>query len=202
LAVRPCRYCGKEFAPQRGTAKTCSMRCRDALKVAEKTRDGESRCAKCRQWKPVDQFVRSGRRPGGAIRYHSYCKPCNAEWFVPTERRKRLYREAFILAPEVKAANKRESNQRQHHKRRAAGQPPTRDQLDALYCAQGARCAYCGVGLPGSPHVDHKTPVSKGGTNAIENLHFTCPTCNLRKGAMTHEEFLVSKRRPVWREHG
>jgi 5-methylcytosine-specific restriction endonuclease McrA len=33
-------------------------------------------------------------------------------------------------------------------------------------------------------------PVSRGGTHARENLCCACPTCNLRKGTRTEEEFL------------
>lgn len=43
-------------------------------------------------------------------------------------------------------------------------------------------CAYCGS-RPGSDrlHVDHLVPVSKGGSDSIENLCCACETCNLRK---------------------
>lgn len=50
----------------------------------------------------------------------------------------------------------------------------------------GFRCRYCGrtpkfVEL----HVDHITPVSAGGSDAIENLATACIECNLGKGART-----------------
>lgn len=43
-------------------------------------------------------------------------------------------------------------------------------------------CVYCGS-RPGSDrlHVDHLVPVSKGGSDNIENLCCACETCNLRK---------------------
>lgn len=191
----PCTRCGK--AVRTLGAKFCGFACRDAAKLEKRVRNGEARCSKCREWKAVEEFVKG--RYGGV---HSHCKVCNANWHVPPEKRKMAYRPAFRLTPEQKADNKREANQRQHHARRAAGKAPSRDELDALYCAQGARCGYCGDHLGGYWHVDHKQPVSKGGTNALENLHFTCPTCNMRKGNMTHEEFIVSKKHPARRNDG
>lgn len=43
-------------------------------------------------------------------------------------------------------------------------------------------CAYCGC-RPGSEnlHVDHLVPVSRGGSDNIENLCCACETCNSRK---------------------
>lgn len=43
-------------------------------------------------------------------------------------------------------------------------------------------CRYCGA-KPGKAelHVDHVKPVSKGGSNRLENLVTACQTCNLGK---------------------
>lgn len=46
------------------------------------------------------------------------------------------------------------------------------------------KCQYCGRSAPEVLlHVDHITPVSKGGTNDILNLVTACADCNLGKGA-------------------
>lgn len=37
--------------------------------------------------------------------------------------------------------------------------------------------------------VDHKTPISKGGGNMIENLCIACVDCNICKGEMKSEEY-------------
>lgn len=54
------------------------------------------------------------------------------------------------------------------------------------------RCYYCGAILESRYsgwHVDHGFPVSKGGQNHFGNLEPCCPTCNLKKGNKTVEEF-------------
>ena len=37
--------------------------------------------------------------------------------------------------------------------------------------------------------IDHKTPLSWGGSNDRRNLQLLCRTCNLRKGTRTDREF-------------
>ena len=44
------------------------------------------------------------------------------------------------------------------------------------------RCVYCHADLTKVPlAIDHLIPVTRGGTNAINNLQATCKTCNARK---------------------
>lgn len=47
--------------------------------------------------------------------------------------------------------------------------------------AQRKVCLYCGVGCEDNYHVDHVTPLRKGGEHEIWNLAISCPTCNWRK---------------------
>jgi len=76
--------------------------------------------------------------------------------------------------------------------------PPDVAHLTAL--SQTGHCFYCNVALlqvaarPYNPQrctVDHKIPVSRGGTNARDNLVAACARCNFRKGRKTVEEFAV-----------
>ena len=58
---------------------------------------------------------------------------------------------------------------------------------------QKGRCYYCGKKLnmidTGEHHVDHKTPVSRGGNNNIDNLVLACKQCNKEKYNKTEEEY-------------
>jgi 5-methylcytosine-specific restriction endonuclease McrA len=49
------------------------------------------------------------------------------------------------------------------------------------------RCAYCSGQGPLTR--DHRIPLARGGSNAIENLVPACRSCNARKRLMTEEEF-------------
>jgi len=201
----PCEWCGTEVyrPPCYFGKKFCSPACRDASIRSRRVNEAENtaKCARCREWKPVSDFIKGiGGRP------HSYCKVCSSDWFA--ERRKtdpekrKPYRPTYRLTDEQKKENRRAANHMQHQARRAAGQKPHKFDIQRLMCEQDARCAYCRELLSGQYHIDHKTPVSRGGTNDLNNLHLTCPRCNMRKGAMTHEEFLVSKRRRPFKQVG
>lgn len=82
-----------------------------------------------------------------------------------------------------------------HRNRRRARKASVGGKLSADIVAvltkrQGGKCAYCGECLSKGRHLDHKTPLSRGGANDDENVQLTCPPCNLSKHAKTHEEFL------------
>jgi 5-methylcytosine-specific restriction endonuclease McrA len=57
----------------------------------------------------------------------------------------------------------------------------------ALVELWGGRCAYCGD--PAPLEIDHRVPLSRGGTNSIENILPACGPCNRRKYAMSENEF-------------
>jgi 5-methylcytosine-specific restriction endonuclease McrA len=59
---------------------------------------------------------------------------------------------------------------------------------------QSQRCFYCRALLNNGYHVDHKTPLARGGGNGPDNLVCACAACNHSKGARTAEEF-ISKRK-------
>ena len=66
----------------------------------------------------------------------------------------------------------------------------TAQDLKALLLRQGHRCAYCRADLRKTgKHLDHIEPLHRGGSNDIGNLQWTCPPCNLSKGAQDPVEF-------------
>jgi 5-methylcytosine-specific restriction endonuclease McrA len=85
--------------------------------------------------------------------------------------------------PEVRRAKDQGYRAR---KRAAEGSFTAKDWL-ALVEQHGGRCAYRGE--PGPLEPDHRTPLSRGGSNYIDNILPACRRCNAEKHQMTEEEF-------------
>jgi hypothetical protein len=76
-----------------------------------------------------------------------------------------------------------------NHRRRALkrnlGGSHTAQELKDQMNRQKSKCFYCKKKINKNDkwHADHIVPLSKGGTDNIENIVIACPTCNLRKHA-------------------
>ena len=66
----------------------------------------------------------------------------------------------------------------------------TCEQMTGTWLANYARFAH--------PTIEHKTPLSRGGTNDPTNLVLSCSRCNARKGKLTVEEFSVKYAEGFW----
>jgi len=65
----------------------------------------------------------------------------------------------------------------------------TTEDIFSLYEEQQARCYYCGCDISGGYHIEHKIPLSRGGSDTKENLCLSCSDCNLAKLTKTEKEF-------------
>ena len=72
-----------------------------------------------------------------------------------------------------------------------AGEVESSD-LRKLLEMQGYKCALSGVRLePKNAELDHKVPLSRGGTNDLGNLQWLTREVNRAKGAMDNDEFIA-----------
>lgn len=59
-----------------------------------------------------------------------------------------------------------------------------------VYAKYNGCCAICGKPVKYKKlTIDHKMPLSKGGTNEMSNLQLSCRMCNQFKGNMDTQEF-------------
>ena len=73
-----------------------------------------------------------------------------------------------------------------------------RKNAHVLFGQQEGRCAGCGMDFPFKLfEVDHIVPVSRGGTDHIDNLQLLCGNCNRIKGNRP-QEYLVARLAGDW----
>lgn len=87
-------------------------------------------------------------------------------------------------------AKRAASHNRRARRKKAPGSHTT-EQLYEQFMMQEGKCFYCKVELQharNSWNADHVIPLSRGGSNDIENIVIACPLCNRRKhGKLPHE---------------
>lgn len=59
--------------------------------------------------------------------------------------------------------------------------------------SQKKHCYWCNKPCVESYHIDHYTPLSKGGSHTVDNLVISCPRCNLTKNAKDPYQFAQEK---------
>jgi 5-methylcytosine-specific restriction endonuclease McrA len=139
----------------------------------------EKRCAKCKEWKPREQFCLDRHNKDGL---HGHCRSCRAAHRAANPGKNRAYR----------AAN-RERYRVHSHKQRARVQGVegtfTPAEWEAKLRLYRGRCHWCRKKIQGPLQIDHVLPLSKGGTNRLENVVPCCARCNLSKGSKLPHDF-------------
>lgn len=98
------------------------------------------------------------------------CNESNQRWLNKNPEKKREY-----------------SQRRKARKQNAVGQFNAED-IQTLYVSQQGKCWWCECELNGKYEIDHRIPLSRGGTNNANNLCLTCRTCNRSKNdKLPHE---------------
>ena len=86
----------------------------------------------------------------------------------------------------MRDSNQEYAAERSDKKQRKA----TANKLMALIESQSYKCALTGQAItPEDSHLDHKTPLSRGGDNSLGNLQWIHKDVNKAKGDMTNDEF-------------
>lgn len=161
-------------------------------------------CCDCKVTLPaIDEFwYKNSRTKDG---YQTRCKQCSRlrlkEW--QEKNRERVQEINRIWAknnPEKILIKNRNWNQNNPDKKRASENKRrarktgdngthTGQQIQGLYIQQNGKCFHCEIDLSSNFHEDHWIPLSRGGSNEIENIRLLCPRCNMSKGAKLPNEW-------------
>ena len=166
-------------------------------------------CFDCKEWKrkhnkeyyPIDKEKDKARSKKWRKKNPDKVKETNAKRYLVDPIK---YRTQVKQWAHKNPGRRRAISIRYAHNRRARiegnGGSYTTDELNALMVSQGYSCFYCDKPffhntLDTKVHIDHMTPISRGGSNDISNIALSCPHCNLSKNARTAEEFMLLLKR-------
>lgn len=179
----------------------------------------QKKCPKCGKIKDIGEFYSNKSKRDG---FSVYCKECikndSHDYYKKNkeECRERLNNWRNKNREYVRERDKkyREENldyfynkarERKLAQKKVSDGTVTLEYEQYLYDEQNGKCAYCGCNLNESgKHLDHIVPLSKGGLHTANNVHWTCPTCNLSKGDKLEDEWLKKERmKPsdIWTNH-
>jgi 5-methylcytosine-specific restriction endonuclease McrA len=176
--MKECSKCGKKYPA--------------SLEYFSKVRNGlNSQCRDC-----VRAYYRLW-----CTNHREHVKDLNRKWRERNPAYGREYRlnnrrriEALIARwqknnPEKVRAKKRRLDHRRRAREQSAPGVWSRVDIAKTYELQRGHCWWCGKNLATGYHIDHRVPLSKGGTNWPNNLVLACPQCNLRKSDRLPDEF-------------
>jgi endogenous inhibitor of DNA gyrase (YacG/DUF329 family) len=197
---RPCAFCGEKMANrQNNRAKFCSLKCKEADRVAQRRIAAEAKkvdrkCQKCDTPLPASMSSRakfcstkcnmdwqnaakSTLRAAEKVASRKPCLHCGSE--IPESRRSNANycsRECMRVATRAKAYDSekaRDYNRNYHY-----GIGTT--EFEAILASQGGRCAICRTnewpGKDNKPHIDHCHKLGVRGQRVIRGI--LCTNCN------------------------
>jgi 5-methylcytosine-specific restriction endonuclease McrA len=111
------------------------------------------------------------------------------EWRKNNPERARYLGQRWMLEnPDKARAFRKASKARRAARLRQAGGTITRHDVLLMFKSQKAKCWYCQCDISGGYHLEHRIPLSRGGSNDPSNVVLACADCNLSKGAkLPHE---------------
>lgn len=163
--------------------KSCKIQCSKKYK-SDATKSVKI-CSKCKVTKKIDEFYKSAYSSDGIA---SYCKKCKKTvrkiWHRDTKKERNKQRNVYLkknpqIAHKIRENRRiREYNAEGYH---------TLEEWENKKTQFKESCGYCKE----TKHLtkDHMTPLSRGGTNYINNIIPACKSCNSSKGDKTYEEF-------------
>ncbi len=158
------------------------------------------KCSKCRKALPLRYFYKDKSRKDGLT---NYCKLCwtqrcqkyRNENKAKVRKRRQIYYKNHkeIASKQNKAWDK--SNpvrrlaiyNRYRAREKAAPGHFTEEDWSKQYKLQNGKCFYCNKIKKLT--IDHKVPLSRGGSNCPDNIVLACLSCNCKKNDKTIEEF-------------
>lgn len=169
--TKQCVTCGETFVAGYLRQRACSQKCNPVvLTLVSPENLAKAAAGKRRAVEEGRVVFKSG--------------PDNAQWKGGPVALRRRQIESGKTAVWVRRYRKENPDKvrefRQRRKARTLEKLPE-GTVASLHDAQKGKCAICRAVLKKKWHLDHVTPLAKGGEHAPKNLQLLCAPCNLRK---------------------
>lgn len=145
-------------------------------------------CSICGKNVCFEDMTRVSRN--GLKTYRDYCKDCDAKrsWnyyqenhLIIKERRKNRIKNGSIIS-RVHCMNTRA-------KKSSSNGTIKRKEIEELFLIQKGFCKICGCSIAAAYEIDHIIPLSKEGSNTIDNIQLLCQSCNRHKSNKISDEY-------------
>lgn len=186
--ARPCETCDKVFVPRpwqirMGIGRFCSQACNTAGVEAFLASECQARAKATMR----AQFAAGLRKLNVG--------PDNHNWKGGKAAHLARRRDSGKQAAGLRSYRKRNPHKvREFAARRKSkklGRLP-RGTIPRIGEAQRWKCAICKANIAKGYHVDHVTPLAKGGDHAPRNIQLLCQSCNVRKNAKDPIDYMRS----------
>ena len=202
--IKKCAICGAEFETKYSRAKYCSKKCgvkaennTERAKLARKEWLEKNKERKRQKDKETrDNYTDERKREIKEKNHQYYLLNKNKildnskRWKIENQEYYKEYCRQYSKEYNM-SENGKYINRLKVHRRRAIEDSldkidyrAVKDKFDRL----GNKCVICGS--TENITIDHIVPITKGGTNDIDNLQPLCKSCNSSKNNKTMEEFL------------
>lgn len=173
LRQKFCQTCGESFVPRGtqiriGCGLFCSQKCNIKAREALSSKESQEK-------------AHQGWRARNAVKKIAKSGPEHHAW--NGGRRATYERLRDAGKTRIYCMNRQ---------RAKGGDRLPKDISATLGALQRWRCAICEKGIRRKYHVDHITPLSRGGRNIRSNVQLLCPKCNLQKNARDPIEYMQS----------
>lgn len=171
------------FNKAAGYADGYQRQCKGCMAIAKK------------QWRARGGLKKEASTPAAIERQKRYRRnqDIEAPARVATRARAKAWRQKQLAEkPDEFREREKVWGKAYRERKAAAGPEPTDAQKAALFAEYAGTCAYCSTGK--AECLEHVQPLTRGGSNAIENRVPSCLRCNNIKKDRPLHVFLAAKR--------
>lgn len=196
MTKKRCSRCGQyknanleNFPPHKHTRDRLDSWCRECRREKDRARSPEKRRIESAKYRSKNRAACITRTKAWREKNPTYHSEKARQWRRENQEAHLAYMRRYTKENPHRARDWARNNPekaraktlRYRARKQNARGTHTAEDILAIYEQQRGQCWWCGAPVGDDYHVDHRIPLSRGGSNAPENLVISCPYCNRSK---------------------